>query len=90
MDPLSRMTVQNALDKLEERLHVLERAVAACSEHVEKVTVENQKLRLDAHNLQEENKRLQGLVKRTSQLQSRMEIARSKLRELIKRISEAA
>jgi|YNPBryBLVA2012_1023415.scaffolds.fasta_scaffold00013_30 predicted nuclease with TOPRIM domain len=90
MEGLKQLNTQQALDELEERLKILEKKVLACAEYIESLKVENQKLRSDADNLEEENKRLQGLVKRYSQLQSRTEIARSKLRKLIERISGAA
>lgn len=82
-------SMEDKLTSLEEQFSKLEKKFQECFQYIERLRAENKKLSLNIHLLEEENKRLQGIIKRYSLLESKIEIAKTKLKQLVKKISEA-
>ncbi len=76
------------VDNLEKQVSILESKVQESIKHIEFLTAENKRLESDTKLLEEENKRLQGLLKGYSSLQSKTDIVKLKIKQLVKRISQ--
>ena len=76
-------------DKLEQQINLLQEKVDKSVKYIDFLTAENKRLQLDAKMLEEENKRLQELLKSYSSLQFKTNTVKTKLKQLVKQISEA-
>jgi len=75
-------------DKLEQQIILLQEKVDKSVEYIEFLKAENKRLQLDTKMLEEENKRLQELLKNYSSLQFKTNTVKTKLKQLVKQISE--
>ncbi|MFQ3675556.1 MAG: hypothetical protein SNJ64_03330, partial [Endomicrobiia bacterium] len=73
----------------EQQISLLQEKVDKSVKYINFLTAENKRLQLNAKMLEEENKRLQELLKSYSSLQFKTNTVKTKLKQLVKQISEA-
>jgi regulator of replication initiation timing len=81
-------TLIDRVEKLERQINLLQEKIDQTVKYIDFLTAENKRLQLDTKMLEEENKRLQEVLKDYNSLQFKTNTVKTKLKQLIKQISE--
>lgn len=81
------INILSKLENLENQISILEQKLKEYTKKVESLRVENKKLQQDIQLLESENKKLQNYYKEYLHLNSKISIAKNKIKKLIEKLS---